>query len=162
MENDEIKKYLDREDLQIEGNICTYHLAAEGTVSGTFRGIFKFKCFLSPSEKLACGRLYRKLLGPNAALAFKNEDDLAYTLSQLTYRIVSAPPFWSSSIGVDGQVGDIDENVLNIISEAASAAELKYWALLQEKRDQTLKSAKESAEKFLAQKDGELDPPEEA
>jgi len=50
---------------------------------------------------------------------------------------------------------------LDIIFEAAMAAELKYFAQLQNKKELTLKKSKESAEKLLAQKEGgEISPVE--
>jgi len=105
----ELKQYLKRSDIVIDGNVATWNIAVEGDISGTYHGVFKFKCFLTPTEKLAAGRDYRELLGTNAALAFKREDDLALTFAQLKYRILAAPPFWSSAIGVNGQTGDIPD-----------------------------------------------------
>jgi hypothetical protein len=154
----ELNGYLKRSDISIEGNIGTWSISLEGSVNGTYLGTFKFKCFLTPSEKLACGRRYRELLGPNAALAFKNEDNLAFTLAQLNYRVVQAPPFWNSAIGVDGILGDLpDETVLDAILEAAMAAELKYVALLRSKKEQLIKKTKEVAEKVLAQNEDDVE-----
>jgi len=157
MTKKELNSYLKRSDIVIEGNIATWSLSMSGDINGTYHGTFKFKCFLTPTEKLAAGRLYRELLGANAALAFKEEDNLAFYIAQLKYRVVSAPPFWTSAIGVNGEAGDLpDTNVLNAISEAAMTAELKYIATLQNKKENMIKKAKESAEKMLAQKEGEL------
>ncbi len=151
----ELKQYLKRNDIVIDGNVATWSIALDGQISGTYHGVFKFKCFLTPSEKLASSRMYRELLGPNAALAFKHEDDLALTFAQLKYRIIAAPPFWNSAIGIMGEVGNIpDENVLNSIFDAAMASELKYFAQLQDKKEKELEKAKKSAEKLLAQKEG--------
>lgn len=160
MTKKELKAYLKRGDISIEGNVATWSIAMNGSVNGTYHGVFKFKCFLTPTEQLAAGRDYRELLGPNAALAFAKEDNLAYTLAQLKHRVLAGPPFWTSSIGVDGYVGDIaDENVLDAILEAAMASQLKYLALLQDKKEEMLKQSKASAERALAIKDGDL--PEE-
>ena len=160
MTKKEINAYLKRSDLAIEGNVATWTLGMEGSILGTYAGIFKFKCYLTPSEQLAAGRLYRELLGPNAALAFSAEDNAAYMLSQLKYRVVSAPPFWHSSVGVDGIAGDVpDQAVLEAILEAAVASQFKYMALLQQRKYEMLKKAKAAAEKALAKKDG--DAPEE-
>lgn len=141
----------------IDGNIATWSIVALGDVNGTYHGIFKFKCFLTPTERLAAGRDYRDLLGPNGALAFKREENLALTLAELKYRIVSAPPFWTSAVGINGQQGDIpDEVVLDKILEAAMASEIKYFAVLKEKKEAMIKKSKESAEKLLSQKEGEI------
>lgn len=163
MTKKELKAYLKRSDIVIEGNIGTWSIAMNGDVNGTYHGVFKFKCYLTPTEQLAAGRDYRELLGPNAALAFANEDNLAYTLAQLKYRVLSSPPFWAGSIGVNGYVGDVpDENVLDAILEASMACQLKYLALLQDRKEEMLKKSKAAAEKTLAKKDGDLDGDEPA
>lgn len=157
MTKKELNAYLKRGDIVVEGNVATWSLALSGDIQGTYAGVFKFKCYLTPSEQLAAGRDYRELLGVNAALAFTKEDNLAYTLAQLKYRVLVAPPFWNSSIGVNGLTGDIpDENVLDAIFEAAMASQLKYLAILQNKKDEMVKKAKASAEKLLSQKEGEM------
>jgi hypothetical protein len=157
MNKKELNAYLKRSDVSIEGNVATWTITESGNIQGTYHGVFKFKCFLTPTEKLAAGREYRELLGPNGALAFKHEDDLAFMLAQLKYRILSAPPFWSSSIGVNGLSGDVpDENILSAILEAAMAAEYKYFAQLVNRKEAMVKKAKQSAEKVLAQKEGEM------
>src|ERR1700687_4562703 len=131
----ELKEYLKRSDISIEGNIATWNLAANGDINGTYSGTFRFKCVLTPTEKLASGRFYRELLGPNASLAFKAEDDLSFSLAQLRYRVVSAPPFWTSAIGIDGVAGDIpDEGIINTVFDAAIAAEFKYRAELEQQK----------------------------
>jgi hypothetical protein len=156
MKAKELKQYLKRSDIQIEGNVATWQCMLQGAVQGTYSGLFKFKCFLSPTEKLASGRLYRELLGPNAALAFKNEDNLAFSLAQLKYRVLDSPPFWSSAIGVNGIEGDIpDENVIDTILDASVAAELKYMAQLEERKKEAITRAKKVAERLLTQKVGD-------
>lgn len=161
MKPKELKSYLKRSDLVIEGNHATWHINARGKIQGTYTGVFKFKCFLSPTERLAAGRLYRELLGPNAALAFKQEDNIAFSLAQLKYRVVEGPPFWSSTVGINGLEGDIpDESVIDEILEAAVACELKYMALIEERKKEAIKRAKMAAETLMEQKAGEA--PEEA
>lgn len=156
MTKKELQAYLKRHDLVIEGNISTWTLAMKGDINGTYHGVFKFKCYLTPTEVLSAGRDYRDLLGPSGNLAFTKEDNLAYTLSQLKHRVISAPPFWTSSLGVNGYAGDIpDENVLDAIFDAAMTSQLKYLALLQNKKDEMIKKSKETAEKILAEKEGE-------
>jgi hypothetical protein len=156
MNKKELNAYLKRTDITLDGNMATWSIAADGDINGTYHGLFRFKCFLTPTEKLAAGREYRELLGENAALAFKNEDNLAFTLAQLKYRIISAPPFWNSAQGINGQLGDIpDENVLDKILEAAMAAELKYFASLKKKKEEMIQKSKAAAEKLLAEQDAD-------
>lgn len=158
MNKKDLEVYLNRKDLVIENNLCRWDISCNGDINGLYTGTFTFKCFLTPSEKLAAGRDYRELLGENAVLALKHEDNLAFVLSQLKYRIVSAPPFWSSSMGLNGFQGDLaDEKVLDVIFEAALSAEFKYLAMLQEKKEKALEKAKKSAENLAenVQKDKE-------
>ena len=153
MDRKELEIYLNRKDLVIENNTCKWDIAYNGDINGLYTGTFIFKCFLTPSEKLAAGRDYRELLGNNAILALKHEDNLAFVLSQLKYRVVSAPPFWSSSIGLNGFQGDLpDEKVLDVIFEAALSAEFKYLAMLQEKKDKALEKARKAAESVAENK----------
>lgn len=156
--NKEMSEYLKRKDIHIEGNQATWNISTVGDILGTYTGTFRFKCFLTPSERLAAGRLYRELLGSNPTLVTEHEDNLALTLSQLKFRIISGPPFWSSAIGLDEIAGDIpDEMVLNSILDAASASELKFLAQLQEKKKDLIEKAKKAAEKVLEQDDEDED-----
>src|SRR5271165_826057 len=104
MKKKDVKDYLSSNDISIEGNTSTWKISMQEDIHGTYIATFTFKCFLTPTEKLASGRVYRQLLGPNPNLAFINEDNLAFSLAQLKYRIVEAPPFWTSSIGVNGLI----------------------------------------------------------
>lgn len=150
MKKKEFNVYLKRKDITIDGSTATWELAASGDILGLYSGQFKFKCYLTPTEKLAAGRLYRMLLGDHPTTALNHEDNLSFTLAQLKYRVISGPPFWQSAIGLDGIVGDIpDEKVLDIIFEGAIASELKYLATLQQKKAELIEKAKKSAEKIL-------------
>jgi len=162
MTKKEMQGYLKRNDILIEGNTATWNCHITGKIQGTYIGTFRFKCFLTPTETLAASRDYRELLGPNAILAFKNEDDLAFALAQLRYRIVSAPPFWTSAVGVNSYQGDIaDAEVIHMVLEAAIAAQLKYNAQLEKAKEDALKRAKAAAERLLAQKEGQVELEEE-
>jgi hypothetical protein len=153
MKPKELNSYFKRKDISIEGNVATWNISAHGEILGLYAGAFKFKCFLTPIEKLAAGRLYRELLGTNATLALNHEDSLAFTLSQLKYRVVSGPPFWDSSLSNEGISQVPDENVLDIILEAALASEFKYIAMLRKKKDDVVEQAKQAAEKMLQERE---------
>lgn len=154
MKKTELKKYLSRNDIAIEGNTAKWNIHLVGEIAGLYTGTFVFKCFLTPTARLACGRLYRELLGPNPNLAFINEDNLAFSLSQLRYRIVESPPFWNSAIGINGLPGDVvDQNVIDAVLEAAVASEHKYMAQIQQRKDDAIKNAKKAAEALLNTKD---------
>lgn len=159
MKKKEFNSYLKRKDIVIDGSTATWELAANGDILGLYSGQFKFKCYLTPTEKLAAGRLYRMLLGDHPTTALNHEDNMSFTLAQLKYRVVSGPPFWNSAIGLDGLVGDIpDEKILDIIFEAAVASELKYLATLQQKKADLIEKAKKSAEKILTAEDEDEEP----
>lgn len=149
MKTKELNAYLKRKDISIEGNIATWNISAHGEILGLYAGAFKFKCYLTPIEKLAAGRLYRELLGSNATMALNHEDSLAFTLSQLKYRVISGPPFWDSSLSNEGISQVPDENVLDVILEAALASEFKHLAELRKSKDSVVEQAKKAAEKYL-------------
>jgi hypothetical protein len=148
------KKYLERQDIVIEGNEATWECRLEGDVNGTYTGRFRFRCFLLPTQKLAAAREMRALLGENATLALAHEENLAYTLSQLKHRVISAPPFWTSNLQVNGVSGDLpDENIIDQVLEAAIDAELKFRAQLKQKKIEAIEKAKKAAERILKLRD---------
>lgn len=154
MKKKDIEKHLERDDLLIEGNTATWNIAEPGIIQGLYTGTFRFKCFPTPSERLASGRVYRELLGSHASLAQKYEDDLAFALAQLKYRVLEGPPFWNSSLNTSGIAGDIpDVDVLFIIFEAAMSSENKYLAQLEKRKLDAVKNAKLAAEALLAKKE---------
>lgn len=152
------KKEKDREDIIIEGNTATWDIRLDGDINGTYMGTFRFKCFLTPTQKLAASREYRQLLGENPTLALQHDDNLAFSLSQLKYRVISAPPFWTSTAALNGYSGDIpDENVISAVLDAAIGAELKYMNHLKKKKEEALQKAKAAAERMLTQRDEEAE-----
>jgi hypothetical protein len=150
MEEKKYEEYLSRNDIVIEGDTATWSMSMEGAVQGTYFGQFRFRCFLTPSQRLAAGRDHRELIGPNPALVQEHDDNLAFSLSQLKYRIVSAPPFWNSN-GIGGDIPD--ENVIDAVLEAAIAAEFKYLAQIKKKKVDAIEKAKLAAEKMLKLRD---------
>ncbi len=139
-----------RSDIKIEGNVAVWELKAEGDINGTYMGIFKFKCYLDPLEQIKANREYREMLGLNPLTAPEHESWLAYALTQLKYRVVSAPPFWTSTLDVSGIPGNIpDENILSDVLAAATDAEVKYRNQLKKRKSSALDRAKRAAEKLL-------------
>lgn len=150
MDKNDLKKYLDRTDLVIENNLCKWSININGDINGLYTGNFTFRCFLTPTQKIAASRDFRELLGPNPIEVDEHTDNLCFTVSQLKYRVLSGPPFWSSSLGINGYLGDIpDEPVLDAILDAALSAEWKYTALLQDRKDKALERAKKASEAIL-------------
>lgn len=145
-------------DIIIEGTTASWSINTEGSISGTFVGQFRFRCVLNPTQRIAANREMRALLGDHPLLVPEHESFLAYALTQLKYRIITAPPFWKSA--ESGWEGDIpDENVISEVLNAAINAEVKYKEQLDERKLEALERAKKSAEAIL--KRGIEDPEEE-
>lgn len=152
------KRDEDRTDIVIEGSTATWEIRIDGDINGTYTGLFRFRCYLTPTQRLAASREYRELLGDNPTLALKHEDDLAFSLSQLKHRVISAPPFWSSTLQTSGMPGDLpDENVIDAVLNAAIDAELKYRNQLKNRKSDAIEKAKKAAEKILNQQDEEAE-----
>ena len=114
-----------------------------GDVMGTYKGVFTFKCYLNPLEQLTVGKLYRELLGTNSEEATDTEKFIAVCLSQLSKRILKAPPFWDTREMVSGNIPDI--NILSLIFDRAVTAEMAYKEHLRDKKEQSLEIAKAAA-----------------
>lgn len=139
-----------REDIQIVGSEAIWTCHIQGTVSGTYTGTFKFRCFLTPLQRIAAGREQRALLGESRTFIdtpdYEHEAFLAYLLTQLKYRIISAPPFWVTAGINKSHEGDIpDENVLQEVLEAATDAELIYKRNLKKLKEEAIQKANQGA-----------------
>jgi hypothetical protein len=137
---------LNYEDIQLVGPVAVWEMHANGIVSGTYTGTFKFRCYLTPLQKIAAGREQRALLGESRAWVetpdYEHEAWLSYALTQLKHRIISAPPFWTSAGVSKSHDGDIpDENVLETVLDAAIRSELKYKKHLKQLKDDALVKA---------------------
>lgn len=155
MLNEQEEKSLERSDLIIEGNTATWDMRVDGTIHGTYVGAFRFKCYLSPLQQIAADRERRELLGAQPFAASEHESFLAYALTQLKYRIVTAPPFWASQnpATLDGDIAD--ENVIAAVLDAALGAEMKYKSQLKKKKLDAVQRAKAATEKLMNEGDGE-------
>lgn len=148
------KPYVDRKDIVIENDIAIWKIEKEGFFNGTYAGIFKFRCFLSPSQILQAGREYRELLGPHELMAERHETLLAYALAQLKQRVLQAPPWWSATIQNGTIAGDIpDEDVLTAILDAAWAAQVKYAHMLKKRKEDAITRAKRAAKAMIDSQD---------
>lgn len=137
------------EDIKIEGNVAVWDMKEDGVISGTYMGTFRFRCYLTPLQQIQAGREERDMLGQNIALAPEHERFLAYALSQLKQRIVSAPPFWISANPNGNMPGDLpDEEIIANILDAAQIAQRKYKFILKNRKDSAIKDAKLLAEQF--------------
>jgi hypothetical protein len=148
---------LDRADLIVEGNTATWDMRLEGDINGMYAGAFRFKCYLSPLQQIAANREFREIMGPNPTFASEHESFLAYALTQLKYRIISAPPFWASQNPATLSGDLADENIISAVLDAALGAEIKYKSQLKKKKLDAVARAKAATEKRM-----EGDPDEEA
>lgn len=146
----------ERLDIIVEGNTATWEMNATGDINGTYMGTFRFRCYLTPTQQIAANREMREMLGPQMTMAPEHETFLAYSLTQLKYRIISSPPFWTASLQNGMISGDIpDENVINEVLTAAIDAEIKYKQQLKKRKDEALQKAKQAAERMLNAQDEE-------
>lgn len=126
---------------------ASWYLKEEGDTSdATYTGTFIFKCFLTPLDLLACGKLYRELLGPNSGEASEQDKFIAVSLSQLSKRITKAPPFWNTDSILSGNIPDL--NILSLVLDKALSAELLYKEQLKNKKEAALKKSDESLKKL--------------
>lgn len=158
MLSDAEQKALERTDLIIDGVTASWDMRLDGDIQGTYVGAFKFKCYLTPLQQIAANREYRELMGPNPTYASEHESFLAYSLTQLKHRIISAPPFWASQ-NPASFAGDIaDENIISAVLDAALSSELKYKSQLKKKRLDALERAQAATEKLMeVEEDGNED-----
>jgi hypothetical protein len=146
----------DREDITIENNVATWNIEATGDIHGLYTGTFKFKCYLDPIEQIRANKEYRDLLGANLYAVPEHESWLAYALTQLKYRVISAPPFWTSTSGVSGVSGNLpDENIITEVLNAATDSEIKYRNILKKRKESALERAKAAAEKMVREQQAE-------
>lgn len=152
MLKDNESKVLERSDIIIEGNTALWDLRLDGDINGTYTGTFRFKCYLNPLQQIAADRERRELLGNQPLYAGDHESLLAYALTQLKYRIITAPPFWASSNS--SFAGDIaDENIISAVLDAALGAEVKYKTLLKKKKLESIETAKNAINKAMEVED---------
>lgn len=148
-----------RNDIVIEGHTAKWNIALLGEINGTYAGEFTFRCFLSPTQQISANREYRELLGANPTLAPEHESFLAYALTQLKYRVISAPPFWSATVQLNGMPGDVlDQEVISEVLDAAIESQKKYKDQMQARKIEMLEKAKAAAEKLI---NGQEDEPED-
>lgn len=145
---------MENTDITISGNIATWTLPlTQGEMLGTYSGTFQFKCYLTPTEILQSGRDYRSLLGSLSEYASEREKNIAFSLVELKYRILKAPPFWTSTLQESGFSGNIpDLNILIKILEMAMVSESLFQEKIQKERDLLLERTIKSAEALAEQK----------
>lgn len=141
-------------DIILEGNVAIWRMQpVQGDLGGTYTGTFKFRTFLDPLRQLQAGKEFREYLGAQASQAPDSEANLAFALTQLKFRVISAPPFWTSTLqdsGISGNVGDL--NVIALVLDSAIRAETLYKEKIAKERDEALERSIQAAEALLQKK----------
>ena len=136
-------------DITINDGTASWSLVHHGALGGTYMGLFRFRCFMTPLQTLEADRDFRELLGPNAAFAATNSENIAYSLAQLKQRILEAPPFWMENATRYGGGGLKDLEVLDLVLEAAVVAELKYRKEIADRHQDAIKRIQKTMDKRL-------------
>jgi hypothetical protein len=140
-----------RDDIKIEGDVATWDISAVGNIKGTYIGTFKFRCFLTPLQQISAGREERALVGENFAFAPEHERFMAYALTQLKYRILSAPPFWASANPNGNIQGDLpDTEIVSLVLGSAIDAEVKYKNEIKYRKEAAIERAKKANDTIIA------------
>jgi hypothetical protein len=142
---------MENTDIIITGSTAIWQMPlTQGDTLGTYSGRFEFRCFLSPTQMLEAGRIYRELVGNLGSLCSENDSNLAFCLSQLKFRVLRSPPFWSSSVSESGLLGDIpDLNVLALILDSAIRAETLFKQKIAKERESILDRAIKTGEDLM-------------
>jgi hypothetical protein len=138
MEKQDEKKLPDDLILNPDGT-AIYTINEEGSVNGSYKGVFKLRAFLTPLETLEAGRIFRELLGPYGADAGEQDRFMAFCISQLQKRVIKGPPWWSTDSALMGNIPD--SNILSLILDRSITAESVYKERLKAKKEEALKKA---------------------
>lgn len=160
--------YVDEKQVHVDQEgVGSWEIDILGKIGGAYKGLFKFRTVLSPIQLIEADRDYRELLGKNAEFAETHVENMAYTLTQLKHRILSAPPFWNDGSRFPG--GHIrDDEIISAVYEAAVISEKKFRDLLTQKHKSSIERLKkvieeqeatEKADLELAQMDEEASKP---
>ena len=122
----------------------TINVIGEDT-GDTYKGDFKFKCLLSPLDRINIDREYRSMLGENPHSAGIEAANLANVLAELLFRITDAATFWTSKESFIPGSHIPDRNVLLKVYEEALKCEAEFK---QEIKAETEKSKKEIKDKL--------------
>jgi len=134
-------------DILIDGSVATWIMPrSEGNLGGTYVGTFTFRCYLDPISQLQAGREFREMLGSFGSNASEIEINLAFALTQLKHRIITAPAFWASD-GMPGNIGDL--NIISLVHNAAIRSEDLFAQRIQDERNAILDRSIKTAEELL-------------
>lgn len=124
--------------------VAIFTINEEGPIQGSYKGIFSLRCYLSPLDSLAAGRMHRELLGQYGSYAGEGDSFTAFCLSQLNKRVIKGPPWWN--IDQPGNIPDL--NILSLLLDRALTAETIYKERLAKMKEEALVKAQESLKKL--------------
>ncbi len=124
--------------------IKSRYINVEGQDTGeSYKGDFKFKCLLSPLDRINIDKQYRSLLGTNLHDVGIEAANLANVLSELLFRITEAASFWNSKENFIPGDHIKDRNVLLKVYEEALSCELEFKQEIKDKAEESKKDIKE-------------------
>lgn len=124
-------------NITLDLNLATATFRLNGDIGSvtrtTYTGVFTVRAVLDPARELAAGRLYRSLLGPQFQQASDHEANMAFALSQLQQRVLTAPPWWDSAPGQDIRGSNIlDTDILLKVLDLCIKSQEEYQNALRE------------------------------
>lgn len=129
---------------EMMGTATFYVNLEEAASKTTLKGMFKVKCILSPLQYIQSDSLFRELLGKtNPQLANDYVSNLCYALSQLKYRIIEAPSWFSGSES-EIKGSDIEDNILLYVLDKAVEAEDMYRNIMEKNYEDARKSVRDA------------------
>jgi len=145
---------MEKTDILLEGSTATWTMPpTTSELGGTYTGRFVFKCYLDPLSQLQAGRQFREYLGAYAGMATESEYNLAYALAQLSQRIVTAPPFWTSTVQDGGLAGNIgDGSIVLMVLDAAVRAQDLFKEKIAKEREQLLDQSIKVGEQIMKER----------
>jgi hypothetical protein len=124
-----VKRQIDESEIRLDGSTAYWDINYTGEVEGTYLGTFTFRTSISPIQEIEADRNYRELMGVNPDSSSVRIQNLAFALTQLKQRIISAPPFWADN-SLYGGSSVKDTEVIEMVYQAALLAEVKYRNIL--------------------------------
>lgn len=148
---------MENSDIILNGSEATWSMPqTDGTLGGTYKGTFVFRCYLDPIRELQAGREFRELLGSLSIDAPAAERELAWALTQLKHFVLKSPPFWSSTLqdgGIQGNISDL--NIISLVMDASYRACVLFKEKIKADRESVLDKTIKSAEKLLQESNEE-------
>jgi hypothetical protein len=140
--------------MQIFGSEGHFSFNSIGEKTGqSYMGDFKVKCIISPMDFIEIDKMYRGLLGNNMQFAEQHARQIAFTFSQLHFRVIEAPEWY-----IEGQIKGKtikDDNVLFELLNTCLDCEEKYVTQKKKEQEELQKKLTQSIKKNKIKKEEE-------